>query len=336
MEKVDSYKYLGVFLDEYLTFSNTSTVLATAGGRALGGMINKYKSLDDLGYTTYTKLYDSLVAPILDYGSAIWGFKSYDNLDKIQNRATRFFTGVHRYAPILGHAGDMGWVSNRGRWKICILRLWNRLTVMDPERLLKKIFLWDKEQHASNNKTNFCAQAKQILIAIGKGESYYKSEPIDIDSAKNTIVSLEKSQWTDNVKDKPKLDFLVHIKSSFGVEPYITINIPRYERSLLSQLRYGILQIQLETGRYKGDDRVNRICRIGNGGVIEDQYHFVFECPAYSIRRGMFIERVKDKIANWDNLSNTVKFIELFDNHPRILGKFVKDIFVYRKSLLYK
>ncbi len=230
----------------------------------------------------------------------------------------------------------MGWVSNRGRWKINVLRLWNRLTVMDSERLLKKIFLWDKEQHASNNKTNFCAQAKQILIAIGKRESYYKSEPIDIESAKNTIVSLEKSQWIDNIKDKPKLDFLVQIKSAFGVERYITINMPRYERSLLSQLRYGILQIQLETGRYKGDDRAKRLCKICNRGVIEDQYHFVFECPAYSIRRGMFIERVKDNIANWDSLSNTEKFIELFQNHPRTLGKFVKDIFVYRKSTLYK
>ena len=78
---------------------------------------------------------------------------------------------------------------------------------------------------------------------------------------------------------------------------------------------YGILQIQLETGRYKGDDRINRLCRICNG-VIEDQHHFVFECPAYSIRRGIFIEHVKDNVENWDSHSNTEKFIELFDNQP--------------------
>ena len=34
-------------------------------------MINKYKSLNNLGYETNTKLYDSLVTPIIDYGSAI-------------------------------------------------------------------------------------------------------------------------------------------------------------------------------------------------------------------------------------------------------------------------
>ncbi len=150
LEKVSSYKYLGVYLDEYLTFTKTTDVLATAAGRALGSMINKYKSLDNLGYDTYTKLYDSLVTPIIDYGSAIWGFKSYDNIDKIQNRASRFFIGVHRFAPIAGYVGDMGWMSNRGRWKINITRLWNRLVGMDADRLLKKVFLWDREQHSIN------------------------------------------------------------------------------------------------------------------------------------------------------------------------------------------
>ncbi len=86
------------------------------------------------------------------------------------------------------------------------------------------------------------------------------------------------------------------------------MNITRYERSLLSQLRYGILQIQLETGRYQGQARDDRHCKICNGGgVLEDQYHFIFKCPAYTLRRGMFIDKVKEKIAHWNNLSERDK-----------------------------
>ena len=114
------------------------------------------------------------------------------------------------------------------------------------------------------------------------------------------------------------------------------INIPRYERSLLSQLRYGILQLELETGRYKGNERAQRLCRICNNGSVEDQYHFILNCPAYNIRRGIFIEKVKERIDNWDNLDETNKFICLFNKQPRLLGKFVRDIFLYRKSLIYK
>ncbi len=336
LEKVGSYKYLGVYLDEFLTFSTTANVLSTAAGRALGGMINKYKSLNDLGYDTYTKLYDSLVAPIIDYGSAVWGYKGYECLDRIQNRATRFFTGVHKFAPILGHVGDMGWVSNRGRWKINIMRLWNRLVRTDDNRLLKKIFLWDKEQHDTSNKSNFCAQAKQILIAVGKGNSYNRLEPVDIDGTKSIIVNQEKLSWANSIKDKPKLDFLANIKPAFGTEPYLKMNITHYERSLLSQLRYGILQIQLATGRYQGQVRHDRHCKICEGGALEDQYHFVFKCPAYTLRRDIFIDRIKDKVVNWNTLSETEKFTKLFNEHPRLLGKFVKDIFLYRKSIIYK
>ncbi len=82
LQIVDSYKYLGVYLDEFLTFSHTTEVLATAGGRALGSMINKFRSLTDMGHSTYSKLYESLVAPVTDYGSAIWRYKGYKELDK--------------------------------------------------------------------------------------------------------------------------------------------------------------------------------------------------------------------------------------------------------------
>ncbi len=195
---------------------------------------------------------------------------------------------------------------------------------------------YEWEQHASNNKTNFIAQAKQLIVAIGKRQSYVNSEPVDIDSAKTAFVNDEKLHWANAIKNKPKLDFLMGIKSEFGVEPFIKLNLPRHERSLLSQLRYGILQIRLETGRYKSEKRTDRLCKICNEGVLEDQYHFVLRCPIYNDRRNVFIEKVKEKTIQWENLSDNDKFINLFTEHPRIFGKYVKDIFLYRKSQIYK
>lgn len=50
IDVVDNYKYLGVYLDQYLTFGKATTVLSNAAGRALGGMINKYKNMGEMGY----------------------------------------------------------------------------------------------------------------------------------------------------------------------------------------------------------------------------------------------------------------------------------------------
>ena len=75
IETVPRYTYLGVILDEHLTFKECARTLAEAGGRALSKIIGKFKNVKDFNYRTYTKLYNACVWPIMDYYSSIWGFK---------------------------------------------------------------------------------------------------------------------------------------------------------------------------------------------------------------------------------------------------------------------
>ena len=65
LDTVENNKYLGTFFDIYLTFGKATEVLSTAANRALGGMINKFKSLREM--SCRTKLYHSMVCPVLDY-----------------------------------------------------------------------------------------------------------------------------------------------------------------------------------------------------------------------------------------------------------------------------
>ena len=59
-----------------------------------------------MGFKTYSQLYNSCVVPVLHCCSGAWGFKSFDKIDMIQNRATRYFMGVHRFTPILAITGQ--------------------------------------------------------------------------------------------------------------------------------------------------------------------------------------------------------------------------------------
>ena len=96
-----------------------------------------------------------------------------------------------------------------------------------------------------------------------------------------------------------------------GVEPFVKIHISKHERSLLAQLRYGILQIQLETGRYCNEKREDRLCKICNGGVVEDQDHFVWHCPVYNEIRDKFVQFIKNHTPTWDYLNEIDKFVLL-------------------------
>ena len=55
----DQYKYLGLTLDEHMTFREAVSVLAQSAGRALGSIMNKVKHCGNLGFNTYTQLYES-------------------------------------------------------------------------------------------------------------------------------------------------------------------------------------------------------------------------------------------------------------------------------------
>ncbi len=83
LELDSDYKCLGILFNEYLDFSKTAELLASAAGHALGRLINKVKCNKDLGYNTFTTLFDSCVMPILLYAIGIWGqgkFKCCENV----------------------------------------------------------------------------------------------------------------------------------------------------------------------------------------------------------------------------------------------------------------
>jgi hypothetical protein len=64
-------RHLGFTLGETLDYAVGVNELLTAGGRALGALVSKYFNLDRMDYETYTKLFESTVTPIIDYGSGM-------------------------------------------------------------------------------------------------------------------------------------------------------------------------------------------------------------------------------------------------------------------------
>ncbi len=298
---------------KHLTFNTAADTLGNAAGRALGGMINKYRSMKEMGYSTYTKLYDSLVTPIMDYSSAVWGHKNFESLDQVQYRAMRFFTGVHRLCLISGFVGDMGWVTNRARWKLHALRLWNRLIKVNDNRLVKKVLKWDVECHREDNKSNFAARVKQILCDLKLKASYNRMSVIDMDYAKKSLLDGVSNEWRESLDGyRSKLNVYKGIKSEFGVEKYLQLNIDKYEKSLLSQVRYGILPLRVETGRFNNEPREERICTLCNTQTVETVEHFLFECSCYDAHRIPFVIKAQNEIENWENLTQVECLSKLF------------------------
>jgi hypothetical protein len=92
-----------------------------------------------------TKLFDSIVWLVINYGASIWDTREFSAVNAVKIRGMRFFMGVGRYNQNLALYGDMGRKPCIVKQWISVLRIWSRFTKMSECRLNRKVFLWSNK-----------------------------------------------------------------------------------------------------------------------------------------------------------------------------------------------
>ena len=333
LKTVSFYKYLGVLFDEFLSFDNNANLLADSAGRALGAIRSKLKHIKQSGYKTFDTLFTSGVLSIADYCAAIWATKNIPKIEQVSYKAARYFLGVHRYAPIEALLGDMGWQTARSRHKILILKFWNRLCLMPESRLTRKVFDWDRQY--SGSKGTWSHAVKQVLSDINCSNLFTHVSPCDIDSATDTIRTIDVNAWDTNRYRSLKLRYYNLYKYDKSPEEYLSLDITKYQRSVFSQFRYGILPLEIEVGRYRNvplPERTCQICRM----AVEDEIHFLLTCTAYSNLRSGLISKAIESDKKFRQLDEIEQFVFLVSNLQKPVLHFLTNALAIRTSLLNK
>ena len=332
VEIVSKYKYLGVVLNEFLDYSLIAETLSDSGKRALGAIYAKVRRQKGVGCHTFTKMFHTGVTPILDYCSAVWGNNKYEKIDSVQNKAIRLYLGVHAFAPNLAIQGDMGWVSSRTRRRIEIFRYWNTLVKMNENRIPKKILMWEREKRG----LNWSSEVKNMLLELGREGVFYNNEIINLTEIKNILCEKEKEAWKCNVVSVPKLRSFILFKKEMSPEPYIFKVINRGHRSILAQLRCGILPLRIETGRFQNIPPEFRLCLLCNQNCTEDENHFLFNCPFYEDLRQVFFTKVIAMFPNFSMLDFGEKCNILFsENLVKETASFIYTLYKNRQKSMY-
>lgn len=331
LEFTKQYKYLGLYISYNLSFKEGMEILSDAASRSLGMLISRYKILKHMLYNTYHTLYRSSVIPIMDYASEIWGMQKFDKGENVQNRAARAFLGVHKFAPVPGMQGDLGWISSNARRKCNIVRYWNRLVSMNDARLTKQIFLWDHELSRNNWSSDVKAVFEQLDIDPA---NYDQLNTVDLNIVSQKCFDYDQVLWRERSLSKAKLRTYNSFKEYLCTEKYVKSNLNRKERSLIAQLRLGILPLKLETGRFEKLPLENRLCEFCDSKEIENEVHFVFKCDLYKDLRQAFLAKIPlgGRLNTEDTNAN---FKLLFEQFPRQLGKFIKTAYDMRRKKLY-
>ena len=241
---------------------------------------------------------------------------------------------MHTNVPILGIQGDMGWVLPEFRYHLFMIRYWNRLLKMENHRLPKKIMEYNL-QNISND--NWCSNLCNIFTKLNLSESFVTGQEINLEQAKHKLYDLMHIEWLEKISSKAKLRTYSLSKTEFAPEPYVTTFLPKFKKSLVAQLRNGILPLNIEIGRYYRinlDERLCTLCKLNN---VEDEIHILCTCTAYSHIRSKYFPVFKQNIKNFVNFDIFDKFINILTFYDsKTIANFVQEIWNCRKTLLFK
>jgi len=291
IKTVASYTYLGVTLHMNGSMSAAVQSLRAKAIRAVFAL-RKYVVRDNLSFKSLLNLFDALVKPILLYGSSIWaplqpasktllktltGTATRDNLlsglldkfardpiESVQLRFIKWAFGVHKYASNTGCWGDSGRLPILDAGIRQAFKYLERLEKLPTHLLVRK---------AMNEQAALSLPWYSMLNALRSGLGSYSS-------AKQPFLGVFSEAWSCTIKKQTKLDFYRLFKSSFtcSMEGYLN-NITNYKhRSTITRLRVSSHQLAIETGRYDGLQRSERICATCDMGVVDDEQHFLVDC----------------------------------------------------------
>ena len=204
----------------------------------------------------------------------------------------------------------MGWLSNSTKQNICIIRLWNRIVSMSDERLPKLLFNYMYEK----DKSKWLKYIKNLLFKTGHEQAFHTRVRVNIHDIKTNLHDQYKTEWESNIYDKPKLRTYVKFKYEYGVEPYVSDLLSKGQRSILAQFRCGILPLKIETGRYVGIEIAKRKCELCDFGELEDELHFLVQCPHYDDYRECLFNKAKMFYTDFDNIPDDVKMVILMSD----------------------
>jgi hypothetical protein len=256
------------------------------------------------------RLFDCIVKPSAMWGCEIWGSLFGTNLDPIGKGVMTAVEMVHFHflrqlftlprstkrwvvytelsrPPFHCHMWDMAF------------RFWNRLLALPATSFFRKVMEDNLLENALRHVDNWASDL--ILFSHRLGSFTLAAEdPDTVDISSDVVRPLREHYLTvfAAVHPDPRL------APSDGVtlctyacwfypdpvwekNPYIRLRLPHNRLQTLLRFKTGGHHLGVRTGRFHGTPRADRLCQycLPDVSAIDDEFHFVFECPRFDALR---------------------------------------------------
>ena len=288
LENVRSYKYLGLIITPSGEIRSALEDLRSRALKAYMALKNKLGAsfrdhLDDT-----VGIFDSLVKPILLYGSDFWGCLKLPKNNPIENLHMQFCRQV---LGVQKNTTNFGVLLELGRTPLTIEA--QRLSIKNWERIMggKGNDLVTKSYQNAHTKILDWHQTIGNLLS-NHGMHYHLTEPAPKNVDKAFVGRARdiyhQEAFSDLNDPKAKLRTYGLIKHDIGREDYLVQIKNTKLRQKLTKFRLSNHKLMIELGRHIDLDKDKRICQICHEEV-EDEIHFMIKCKFYdALRKPLF------------------------------------------------
>ena len=297
IEVVSFYKYMGLLFTPKLVWTKTKENLAEKANKAIITIKILQNKLGSLSIYDCFKLFDTMIVPILCYGSEIWAFEIANQIETVHDRFCKTILKVPIHTTSVLARGELG------RYPLCLtyfircIKYWLKLTRMEDFRYPKQSYLMLKNLDDCNRIT-WATSIRNLLCRYGFGYVWIAQGVGDIDNFiqifKKRVKDNLLQEWYSDVNETSKAYHYKNFKCIFESEKYLSLDIPAKYIHTFSKFRCSSHKLFVETGRHRDISYQQRICSLCTLHEIEDEFHFMCICPLYSdVRERFFPNKYK-------------------------------------------
>ena len=164
-------------------------------------------------------LFDSMVVPILLYGSEVWGIYENKEIDKLHIKFCKRILGVKQQTPNLAVLGELGRFPLSVISKQRSIIYWSKI-MKKTNSIELKVF---NEQCLLANQNCWAGKIQTFLNSLGFGNVWMNFDrSINFSYMfKQRICDQYLQIWNTSVQAMPKLDYFNKFKTKFEYERYL-------------------------------------------------------------------------------------------------------------------
>ena len=296
IEIVSIYKYLGLYFTPKLIWTKTKELTAMQAQKAVCSIFKFQKKFGHFCPNDAFKLFDSMVKPILCYGSELWGYKYCEEIEKVQSRFCKYYIGQSQKTTDSLALGECGRMPLAVTYMTQAVKYWIKLTQMQNNRYPRQCYYMLRSLTEAG-KSTWATHIKSLLFQHGFGHVWIADSVGDTKAFlfmfKQRIKDISIQNWQSSINKSPKAAHYKYFKSQLDTEKYLFIDLSFACRKALANFRCSSHSLQIEKGRHANVEREYRFCPFcleRNVYTVENELHFFMLCPLYNDLRKLYFK----------------------------------------------